>query len=91
MSLYDVADDRIPLEDRRDLPGEFLTVDTGANSFENGLVIDDLVRAVIEADAAGQGPDEHPPAVHLPPCTRGAPWAFYSRRRSVRGTRAGLP
>lgn len=61
--LYDASDDWAPLYDKTSLDGFFMACGTSGNQFKNATMVGTIMRALIEATAAGQDHDVEPVTV----------------------------
>lgn len=83
VSLYDVADDWIPIYDKSDLPGFYMAVGTSGNQFKNGPVVGMLMASLIEYCEAGGDHDVAPLTFRLPNMDYGLCLSFCSRKREI--------
>ena len=59
-SMYDVADDWVPIYDRSSLDGYFMACGTSGNQFKNAPLAGQYMRAIIDATADGHDHDADP-------------------------------
>jgi len=60
VSLYDVADDWVPLYDKSDLAGFYMAVGTSGHQFKNAGVVGELMSQLIDACEQGHDHDADP-------------------------------
>lgn len=60
VSLYDVADDWVPLYDKSDLKGFYMAVGTSGHQFKNAGVVGELMSVLIDACEQGHDHDADP-------------------------------
>jgi sarcosine oxidase subunit beta len=82
VSLYDVADDWIPIYDRSQLDGFYMAVGTSGNQFKNAGVAGHLMAELIDACERGHDHDADPVRVTGPYTGLVLDAGFYSRRRT---------
>ena len=83
VSLYDVADDWIPIYDKSDLPGFYMAIGTSGNQYKNAPVAGVLMSELIEACEAGHDHDADPVQFQLKHINRSINLGFYSRNRII--------
>ena len=81
-SLYDVADDWVPIYDRSTLPGYFMACATSGNQFKNAPIAGAFMRAIIDAVSAGHDHDAEPVRFVGPRTGREIDLGAFSRRRT---------
>jgi glycine/D-amino acid oxidase-like deaminating enzyme len=59
-SLYDAADDWVPIYDRSSLHGYFMACATSGNQFKNAPIAGQFMRAIIDATMSGHDHDAEP-------------------------------
>lgn len=80
-SLYDVADDWVPIYDRSSLPGYFMACATSGNQFKNAPIAGMFMRTIIDAVTAGHDHDTDSVRFAGPRTGREIDLASFSRRR----------
>ena len=83
VSLYDVADDWIPIYDKSCLPGFYMAIGSSGNQYKNAPVAGVLMSELIEYCEQGNNHDEIPLKLHLKYIDREINLGFYSRNRSI--------
>jgi sarcosine oxidase subunit beta len=83
VDLYDVSDDWIPIYDKSDLPGFYMSIGTSGNQFKNAPVAGILMAELIEACEGGRDHDADPVQVRGCHTERAINIGFYSRRREM--------
>jgi sarcosine oxidase subunit beta len=83
VSLYDVADDWIPIYDKSDLPGFYMAIGTSGNQFKNAGVAGFLMAELIDACENGRDHDVEPVSVAARFTRLTLNAGFYSRRREI--------
>lgn len=83
VSLYDVADDWIPIYDKSDLPGFYMACGSSGNQYKNAPVAGLMMAELIEACEGGHDHDADPLQFHLKHIDRTVSLGFYSRRREI--------
>ena len=83
VSLYDVADDWIPIYDCSDLPGFYMAVGTSGNQFKNAPVAGAMMAELISQCQAGHDHDEQPVGFDYVYTKRSANIGFFSRNREI--------
>jgi glycine/D-amino acid oxidase-like deaminating enzyme len=58
--VYDVTEDWTPIYDKTSLSGYYVAIGTSGNQFKNAPVVGRFLRAIIDAEDAGQDHDTHP-------------------------------
>ena len=85
-SLYDVADDWVPIYDRSSLPGFFMACATSGNQFKNAPIAGMFMRSIIDAVSAGHDHDADPVEFTGPRTGRSIDLGAFSRRRQRAST-----
>jgi sarcosine oxidase, subunit beta len=83
VSLYDVADDWIPIYDKSSLPGFYMAIGTSGNQFKNAGVAGHLMAELIDACEHGHDHDAEPLSVTTRYTGLTLNAGFYSRLRAV--------
>jgi len=81
--LYDVSDDWIPIYDKSDLSGFYLSIGTSGNQYKNGPAIGRLMAALIDACENGQDHDTNPVQVPLRHIDFKLNTGIFSRNREI--------
>ena len=83
VSLYDVADDWIPIYDKSCLPGFYMAIGSSGNQYKNAPVAGVLMSELIEYCEKGNDHDENPFKLYLKYINREIDLGFYSRNRAI--------
>ncbi len=83
VSLYDVADDWIPIYDKSDLPGFYMAVGTSGNQFKNAPVAGAMMAELIMRCQGGHDHDGDPVHFDYVFTKRRANIGFFSRNREI--------
>jgi sarcosine oxidase subunit beta len=83
VSLYDVADDWIPIYDKSSLPGFYMAIGTSGNQFKNAPVAGLMMASLIHECERGREHDNDPLQFHMKYTDRTIDVGFYSRRRKI--------
>jgi len=83
VSLYDAADDWIPIYDKSDLPGFYMAIGTSGNQYKNAPVAGALMAELIEKVQAGHDHDKEPVQFDLKHIGKTISLGFYSRNREI--------
>lgn len=85
-SLYDVADDWVPIYDRSSLPGFYMACATSGNQFKNAPIAGMFMRSIIDAVSDGHEHDIDPVQFVGPRTGRTIDLGAFSRRRQRAAT-----
>lgn len=85
-ALYDVSSDWLPIYDRSDLGGFYLTIGTSGNQFKNAPMVGPMMADLIDACEAGHDHDADPVCVPCPRTGGMVHLGQFSRRRVVHST-----
>lgn len=83
VSLYDVADDWIPIYDSSSVPGYYMAIGSSGNQFKNAPIAGAMMAHLIEKVQGGQDHDSDPVHFIGPYTGLDIDLGFYSRKRKI--------
>jgi len=86
VGIYDLTPDWIPIYDKSNLPGFYMSIGTSGNQFKNAPLIGEVMAEIIELGMQGIDHDQAPALLHLTHLDRSVSLDFYSRNRELQST-----
>jgi len=83
VDLYDVSDDWIPVYDKSQVPGFYMSCGSSGNQFKNAPIAGKMMASLVQYCENGNDHDTSPMQFTLPYIQREVNAGFYSRKREI--------